>query len=172
MIANVVSEEELPQAVALSTLSWQTASICGPVIGGLLYGFSPYLPYMFAGFGALYSSFLIFSIPIVNQNISKNNFINFRTITSGFKYIYNNQILFGVISLDLFAVLLAGAVALLPVYARDILAAGPIALGLLRGAPGLGAVIVGIYLAIYPIKNKSGIILLLAVSLFGFSTIG
>ena len=107
----------------------------------------------------------------MSQNLNKSSFINLKTITSGFKYIYNNQVLFGVISLDLFAVLLAGAVALLPVYARDILDAGPIALGVLRSAPAIGAVLVGLYLALYPIKNNSGLILLIAVAFFGIVTI-
>ena len=171
LIANIVEEKDLPQAVALSTLSWQTASIFGPVMGGILYGISAFLPYIISGIGALYASILILSVTIISQNLNKSSFINLKTITSGFKYIYNNQVLFGVISLDLFAVLLAGAVALLPVYARDILDAGPIALGVLRSAPAIGAVLVGLYLALYPIKNNSGLILLIAVAFFGIVTI-
>ena len=91
-------------------------------------------------------------------------------MTGGFTYVWNKKILLGVISLDLFAVLMAGAVALMPVYARDILETGPLTLGLLRSSPGIGAIIVAAFLSFYSIK-KAGKIMLYAVAFFGLSTL-
>jgi MFS family permease len=96
---------------------------------------------------------------------------NLSTLLAGFKFIRSEQIVFGAISLDLFAVLLGGAVALLPIYARDILEVGPWGLGLLRAGPGIGAITMAAWLARFPIKDKAGVILFLFVAAFGLFTI-
>ena len=93
-----------------------------------------------------------------------------QTLLGGFKYIWNQKIVLGAISLDLFAVLLGGAVALMPIYAKDILELGPTGLGLLRAAPGIGAVMMIGYLTTFPIKDHAGIILFVTVALFGLAT--
>ena len=93
------------------------------------------------------------------------------TLFAGFRYIWSEKIVLGAISLDLFAVLLSGAVALLPVYARDILQLGPWGLGLLRAAPGIGAIIVAIWLTSHPIRDHAGIAMLFFVALFGVFTV-
>ena len=93
------------------------------------------------------------------------------SLLAGFKYIYHEKIVFGAISLDLFAVLMGGAVALLPVYARDILELGPWGLGLLRAAPGIGAIAMAVWLTGRPIRDHAGLIMLVCVGFFGFFTI-
>ncbi len=93
------------------------------------------------------------------------------TLFAGFRYIWHEKVVLGAISLDLFAVLLSGAVALLPVYARDILELGPWGLGLLRAAPGIGALVVAFWLAGHPIRNHAGVIMLAFVALFGVVTV-
>jgi MFS family permease len=92
-------------------------------------------------------------------------------MVAGFRYIWGEKVVLGAISLDLFAVLLGGAVALLPIYASDILHAGPLGLGLLRAAPGVGAIVMALYLARFPIRDHAGVILFIFVAAFGFFTL-
>ena len=168
-LPNIVSKKDLPDAVALSAVAWQSGTIFGPVFGGLLYGVSVFAGYLFTSIGLLVGSILVFSIPYIYKPKLKKT-ISFDNLTGGFSYVWNKKILLGVISLDLFAVLMAGAVALMPVYARDILDTGPLTLGLLRSSPGVGAIIVAAGLSFYSIQ-KAGKIMLYAVALFGLSTI-
>jgi MFS family permease len=116
---------------------------------------------------AIISVTLIGAVPQENHAAETN----LSTLLAGFKFIKSEQIVFGAISLDLFAVLLGGAVALLPIYARDILETGPWGLGLLRAGPGIGAIAMAAYLAKFPIKDKAGVILFLFVAAFGLFTI-
>ena len=168
-LPNIVSKKDLPDAVALSAVAWQSGTIFGPVFGGLLYGVSVFAGYLFTSIGLLIGSILVFSIPYIYKPKLKKT-ISFDNLTGGFSYVWKKKILLGVISLDLFAVLMAGAVALMPVYARDILDTGPLTLGLLRSSPGVGAIIVAAGLSFYSIQ-KAGKIMLYAVALFGLSTI-
>ena len=172
LVVNLVPAHVFPNAVSWSTSSWQVASITGPVAGGLLYGISPLAAYA-AGLVllAIAVMFLLripeveIASPKANENESKGS-----QIFAGFKYIFSQPVVLGAISLDLFAVLLGGAVALLPVFARDILHVGPWGLGLLRAAPGIGAVIMAWYLASNPIKDHAGIIMFIGVGFFGLFT--
>jgi hypothetical protein len=140
------------------------------VAGGLLYGVAPEVAYGVAVAMMVAASILIFSIPKPVQR-SETEKPSLETLFAGFRYIWGEKIVLGAISLDLFAVLLSGAVALLPVYARDILELGPWGLGLLRAAPGIGAIAVAIWLTGHPIRDHAGLVMLFFVGLFGAFTI-
>jgi len=170
LVANLVPAEVFVNAVAWNSSAWQTATIVGPVAGGLLYGFSPEAAYSTAVVLMIAASVLIFSIPKPEQR-SETDKPSMETLFAGFRYIWGEKIVLGAISLDLFAVLLSGAVALLPVYARDILELGPWGLGLLRAAPGIGAITVAVWLTGHPIRDHAGIIMLFFVAVFGAFTV-
>ena len=169
LLPNIINKKELPDAVALSAVAWQSGTIFGPICGGLMYSYSIYAGYIFASTGLFIGAILVLLIPYKFISKSKKS-ISFENLIGGFTYVWNKKILLGVISLDLFAVLMAGAVALMPVYARDILETGPLTLGLLRSSPGIGAIIVAAFLSFYSIK-KAGKIMLYAVAFFGLSTL-
>jgi MFS family permease len=169
LVVNLVPKKDFPNAVGWITSSWQLASILGPVAGGLLYGLSGSLAYGVAAIIMAIAAFLIFSIEKPKQ-ILETAPTNFKTIIGGFRYIWKEKVVLGAISLDLFAVLLGGAVALLPIYASDVLNLGPAGLGLLRAAPGIGAVITLGFLIAFPIKDHAGSILFATVILFGLAT--
>ena len=169
LVANLVPAKDFANAVAWNSSAWQTATIVGPVAGGLLYGIAPEAGYTVATVMMLAGAGLILSIPKPQQQTQAER-PSVDTLFAGFRYIRSEPIVLGAISLDLFAVLLGGAVALLPVYARDILELGPWGLGLLRSAPGIGAVGVAIWLAGHPIRDHAGIIMFAGVALFGLFT--
>jgi MFS family permease len=167
---NLLPKEALAHGISLGSMMWQITTITGPVAGGLLYGISGTFAYGVAVclmVTAIICVGLIGTVPQENHAAETN----LSTLLAGFKFIKSEQIVFGAISLDLFAVLLGGAVALLPIYARDILETGPWGLGLLRAGPGIGAIAMAAYLAKFPIKDKAGIILFLFVAAFGLFTI-
>ena len=167
---NLVPVEDLPNAVAWNSSSWQTASIVGPVAGGLLYGFNAVLAYSMAVAFFAAAALLVAAIPKPAQR-SSSKAISWETILAGFRFIASEKVVLGAISLDLFAVLLGGAVALMPIFARDILVLGPWGLGLLRAAPGIGAIIVAIWLASVPIRHHAGLYMFAGVAVFGAATI-
>ncbi len=169
LAVNLVPTKDFANAISWTSSSWQVASIVGPVAGGLLYGLSPVAAYSVASVLLIIAFVSIFSIPKPKQHdVSGESMLE--SILGGFRYIFREKIVLGAVSLDMFAVLLGGAVALLPVFARDILVLGPWGLGLLRAAPGVGAVAVALWLAGHPIKNHAGVILFIAVALFGVFT--
>ncbi|MBX3571959.1 MAG: MFS transporter [Mesorhizobium sp.] len=170
LVANLVPAEHFANAVAWNSSAWQTATIVGPVAGGLLYGLSAQAAYTVATVFMLAAGGLILSIPKPAQH-SETERASLSTIFAGFRYIWSEKIVLGAISLDLFAVLLSGAVALLPVYARDILELGPWGLGLLRAAPGIGAIMVAVWLTSHPIRDHAGLVMLFFVAMFGVFTI-
>ena len=170
LVANLVPKEDFANAVAWNSSAWQTATIVGPVAGGLLYGLSAEIAYGVATVFMIAATLLIFSIPKPEQR-SQTDKPSLDTLFAGFRYIWGEKVVFGAISLDLFAVLLSGAVALLPVYARDILELGPWGLGLLRAAPGIGAIGVAVWLAGHPIRDHAGIVMFGFVALFGVFTV-
>lgn len=169
LAVNLVPREDFPNAVSWVTTSWQMATIAGPVIGSLLYGFAPEAAYGTATCLFILAAALIFSIPKPNQQVSREP-PTLSSILGGFRYIWKEKVVLGAISLDLFAVLLGGAVALMPVYARDILHVGELGLGLLRAAPGIGAIIAIALMTAFPIRDYAGWILLACVVLFGLAT--
>ncbi|TCD15880.1 MFS transporter [Oricola cellulosilytica] len=170
LVVNLVPRRDFANAVAWNSSAWQVASIGGPVAGGLLYGISANVAYTTALAMLLTALFLVSRIPKppVRGEVKK---VTFSSLFDGLRFIRREKVVLGAISLDLFAVLLGGAVALLPVYAHDILDLGPWGLGLLRAAPGIGAVSMAAFLAASPIRDHAGRVLLFFVALFGIFTV-
>jgi MFS family permease len=172
LLPQLVPEEHFPSAIAWASSVFQFATILGPSLGGVIYA-------AFRGPSAVYTLGLIATTSAILATLrikteAKQRLrepVNLRTILAGFHYIWREKVILGSISLDLFAVLLGGSVALLPVYAREILQTGPWGLGLLRSAPGLGAAVMAILLAYKPLKRRAGITMLWCVAGFGVATI-
>lgn len=167
---NIVPPEALASAVSLNASAWQLANIVGPVIGGVLAAVSLQLSYGAAALFLLGAITCVAFIAAPAQKISTQA-KSLETLLAGFRYIWHEKIVLGAISLDLFAVLLGGATALLPIFALDILQIGPAGLGFLRAAPGLGAIPVALWLSRNPIRDRAGHILFIFVALFGVSTV-
>src|SRR4051812_18413306 len=151
ILPGVVPVTLLPRAIAASATAQQTAVICGPSLGGLLYGFfGPAAVYAICTLLFIVAGVLISLVEIARRQEEKREEkrpVSLATVFAGFVYVREHPILLGAISLDLFAVLLGGVTALLPIYARDILHAGPWALGVLRSAPAIGAMAASVILA-------------------------
>ena len=160
----------LPRAIAWNSLAWQSGSIIGPALGGLLVGISAGVSYSVTTVLYVIAAFCVFLVrgntqPVVNPGS------RWELMREGLSYVWTNKIVFGAISLDLFAVLLGGATALLPVFSRDILHAGPQGFGILRAGPAIGATLVAASLASFPIRRHAGMIMFGGVALFGAATI-
>ncbi len=168
----LVPEQHFQNAVSWASSIFQTSVIVGPTIGGLLYAWkgSP-LPVYAAAMASYLDALLLFSRLQVTHAARPRTPVSLETVLSGLHFIWRNKILLGSMSLDLFAVLLGGAVALLPVYAHDILHVGARGLGLLRGAPGAGAVITAIAVAHWPPRKHAGTAMLAGVLGFGLATL-
>src|ERR1700734_2785858 len=172
LLPQLVPEEHFPSAVAWNATAFQAATILGPSIGGLVYT-------AFRGPSAVYATAVASAgVALVCTTLIRLNAktrvrepVNLSTVLAGLRYIRQQKIVLGSISLDLFAVLLGGAVALLPVYAREILHTGPWGLGLLRTAPGVGAAAMAILLAYRPLRGSVGTTMLMCVGGFGVFTI-
>lgn len=169
---NLVPPESLPRAIALSSIAWQSASVIGPAAAGFMYAENPAMPYWFAAALLGIANLALTFIPPVHPPADANRRRPLHQMIEGLRYTWSERFLLGAITLDLFAVLLAGATALLPVYARDILHVGPEGLGQLRAAPALGAAIVALWLAFRPLRHNVGAKMLWAVVVFGLATIG
>lgn len=168
---NIVPPALLPRAIALSSIAWQTASVAGPAVGGLIYASAMWLPHAIsAGFLAA-SMVLILTVRPIRAKHEGPPLKPLRQIVDGLFYVWRERFLLGCITLDLFAVLLAGATALLPVFARDILFVGPEGLGLMRAAPAVGAASVALILSFRPLSREVGVKMLWAVAAFGALTI-
>ncbi|MEA3053198.1 MAG: hypothetical protein QOG72_2101 [Sphingomonadales bacterium] len=168
---NLVPREVLPRAIALSSMAWQSGAIAGPAVGGYLYAWSPHMPYaVSAGLFAL-SLFCMFMIRPIARSAIGGSSNPWRQMVDGLHYVRRNRLVLGAISLDLFAVLLGGATAMLPVFARDILHSDSTALGHLRAAPAVGATITALYFSWRPLKHDVGTKMLAAVAVFGAATI-
>jgi MFS family permease len=172
ILPQLVSEKHFPNAVAWNASIFQAATILGPSFGGIIYAAfrGPSAVYAIAMVTAVAATISTFQIKPETKARPREP-MTFKTVFAGLHYIWNKKLILGAISLDLFAVLLGGAVALLPVYAREILHTGPWGLGLLRTAPGVGAALMAILLAHRPMHGKSGQTLLWAVAGFGIFTI-
>jgi len=167
---NLVPPEALSNAITVNASAWQFASITGPAAGGLLYGLSPTIAFGTAAVLLVVAIVCVSLIPRPAQRES-HQATSLETMLAGFRYIFANKVVLGAISLDMFAVLMGGAVALLPIYAKDILHAGPEELGLLRAAPGIGAILMALFLTRYPVRDHAGKLLFLFVGLFGAFTV-
>jgi MFS family permease len=170
LLPNLVPVNVFPRAVAWSTSSAQTAIVVGPALGGLLYALEPTLTYSIIGLLFL-SAALLVSLIRIERRREESGPVSLKSLFAGIAFIRANPAILGAISLDLFAVLLGGATALLPVYARDILFVGPWGLGLLRSAPAVGALAMSLGLAHHPLRARVGRIMFVAVIIFGIGTI-
>jgi MFS family permease len=171
ILPGVVPVTLLPRAIAASATAQQTAVICGPSLGGLLYGFfGPAAVYAICTLLFVVAGVLIGLVEIERRREEKKP-LSLATVFAGFGYVRDHPILLGAISLDLFAVLLGGVTALLPIYARDILHAGPWALGVLRSAPAIGAMAASVILAHRAISGHAGTIMFAAVGAFGLASL-
>jgi MFS family permease len=168
----LVPAEDFPNAVAWGSSIFQAATVVGPMLGGVLFTLSgnPIPVFSCAAVAYLVSLGLISTIRIEKHQTEKRA-ASPRMVLEGLRYIKDNPLILGAISLDLFAVLLGGAVALLPVYAKEILQAGPRGLGILRSAPGFGAVLTAMILAYWPLRRKAGAAMLWCVFGFGLCTV-
>ena len=172
ILPQLVPEEHFSNAVAWNATTFQAATIIGPSLGGVLYAAfrgpsAVYAVAMITALGALVSAFRIKT----RAQTRRREPMTLKTVFAGLHFIWREKLILGAISLDLFAVLLGGAVALLPVYAREILHTGPWGLGLLRTAPGVGAAVMAIALAHWPLRGRAGPLLLWSVAGFGICTI-
>jgi MFS family permease len=169
LIPLTVPEEHFPNAVAWASSAFQGAMVLGPSIGGALYGIfgSPVPVYMTSSASCLIGMALISRVRIGHVKLEAAQ----THILEGLRYLWRSKLTLGAVTLDLFAVLLGGAVALLPVYARDILKVGALGLGILRGAPSAGAVTMAIVLAHWPLRRRAGAVLLWCVGGFGAFTV-
>jgi len=166
----LVPKSLLPRAIAWNSLAWQGGSIVGPALGGILVGISAGVSYSVTTVLYVIAAFCVFLVrgntqPVVNPGS------RWELMREGLSYVWTNKIVFGAISLDLFAVLLGGATALLPVFSRDILHAGPQGFGILRAGPAIGATLVAAALASFPIRRHAGTIMFCGVAIFGAATI-
>jgi MFS family permease len=167
---NLIPPEDLTNAITWNSMSWDAAAILGPVAGGLLYGIGANVAYTVAVLFFAAGSVLTFLIPKPQQRVAHER-RSLNEMLAGFRFIWSEKVVLGAVSLDLFAVLLGGAVALMPIYARDILTLGPWGLGMLRAAPSFGAIAMGLFLATYPIRNRAGICMFVGVAMFGLGTL-
>jgi MFS family permease len=169
LLPQLVTRNILPRAVSMSTTAGQTAQILGPTLGGLLFSLGASTVYSTATVALLIASLLMYLINVETEVVKRTE-ATWRSFFLGLEFIIRKPIILGTISLDLFAVLLGGATALLPIFAQDILLTGPWGLGLLRTAPAVGALVVSILLAYYPLKKSVGMTLFGALAVFGVAT--
>ncbi|KAB7644359.1 MFS transporter [Polymorphobacter fuscus] len=167
---NLVPRAILPSAIALNSISWQAGAVAGPPLGAFLYAAAPAIPYLTAA--GLFTATLIALFRIGPVPRPEPSTVSpWRSLVEGLGYVRNNRIVLGAISLDLFAVLLGGATAMLPVYARDVLHVGVEGLGPLRAAPAVGAALTALVLAFRPLSRRVGPVMFVCVGLFGVATI-
>jgi MFS family permease len=168
MLPSLVPRDKLARAISVSTTVVKTGVVVGPMAGGLLYGLSPAAAFAVASVflaGGSVASFLISQSRVVPSVATS------RSLLAGLDYIWNHKVLLGAMSLDMVSTLLGGAMALLPVFARDVLHAGPVALGLLRSAYAVGSIATAAYLSWRPLRDHAGLWMLFAVAGFGASTV-
>lgn len=168
---NLVPKASLPRAIALSSVAWQSGSIVGPAMGGYVYAITPWGAYALSALlysVAIVAMLMIGKVPQAARDTTRHPI---RQMVDGLSYVRQNRFLLATITLDLFAVLLAGATALLPVYARDILLVGSRGLGHLAAAPAVGAAGTALWFSFRPMQREVGMKMLAAVVVFGLATI-
>lgn len=170
LLPNLVPPGLFPRAVAASASATQSATLVAPAVGGLLYAFGSL--WVYGPTVALYAIACTLTLSLkVREQVMQRGRATLDSLLAGIRFIRSRRDVLGAISLDLFAVLLGGATALLPVFAQDILLTGPLGLGLLRSAPALGALGMSLWLARFPIERRVGRVMFTAVGLFGVATI-
>ena len=168
MVPSLVALAQLPRATALSSAVMKMAVIGGPALGGFIYVAGAEVVYGIAAILLAASLAFVFAIERSAAPMSREA-ISWASVFAGFAFVWRHKVALGAISLDLFAVLLGGATALLPIFARDVLHTGPWGLGLLRSAPAAGALLVGIWLARHPLGGRVGRTMFLAVAIYGLA---
>jgi MFS family permease len=175
LMPNLVPRKDLERAVALGSSTWQLAMIAGPSMGGALYAATGRAAVVYATCTvlALLAVLAVLAIghPPIAAEVRRREPATWTTLLAGLRYVWSNKAILGAISLDLFAVLLGGAVALLPIFARDLLHVGPWGLGILRSAPAIGAAITALLLASFPLRARAGALMLVCVLVFGLATL-
>jgi MFS family permease len=166
---NLVPKESLPTAIAISSIAWQTGTIAGPSVGGLLFALHPDIAYGVISALLVLALALMFFIGKVPQPPAQKDRRPLQRILDGFSYVRHNRLVLATITLDLFAVLLAGATALLPIYARDILHVGASGLGFLAAGMGIGAASTALFFSVRPMTSNVGVKMLVAVVIFGLA---
>ena len=167
IVPNVVPAALMPRAIAMSSMAWQTAAVGGPAVAGLLFALAPEAPYWLAAALLTISGSLVLWIRPLPPHPSSRDTHPFRQVAEGFAYVWRERFLLGCVTLDLFAVLLGGATALLPIFARDILHVGSEGLGLMRAAPAAGAMLVAAWFAWRPLARNVGVKMLWSVVVYG-----
>ena len=170
LLPSLVPPSLFARAASLSSSLSQAVTIVGPAIGGLLYGLGAPVPYAFCAVAFAIAASCMSMVPRAPP-AARRGTASLRAAFDGLRFIGQRPEILGAISLDLFAILLGGATALLPVYARDILHAGPLGLGMLRGAPAIGALAVSLWLARHPIRGRAGARMFASVATFGAATV-
>lgn len=171
-LPHLVPAEQYPRALALSSSTWQIAVIVGPSVGGVIYGLTD-------SAAPVYATSIVLELVAAATMLSirarpgelERGAVSLQSLVAGVRYVYQNKMILGAISLDLFAVLFGGAVALLPAIARDQLHTGPWGLGLLRSAPAVGALVTALWLAWRPIRTKVGMRMFVSVGIYGVAII-
>jgi MFS family permease len=170
IVPALVPQEQLPRAFAMTSTLLKLAVIGGPALGGFIYALGPTVAYGVCLALLVVSTAFVASIRRIPVAAATER-VSFATLFAGFAFIWRRKPVLGSISLDLFAVLLGGATALLPIYAKDVLDTGPWGLGLLRGAPAAGALVMGLVLARMPLQRHVGRRMFVAVAIYGVATI-
>jgi MFS family permease len=170
LVPDIVDRDQLPKAAAWSASAMQTAMIVGPSLGGVLVIWGTAAAYIASLVALLVSTVLIFFVKTVHF-VKKLDAVNMDTFFSGLRFVFARKIILGIISLDLFAVLLGGATALLPIFAEDILKTGSLGLGLLRSAPAVGAIVVSLILTRYSVERAIGKTLFASLVVFALATV-
>jgi MFS family permease len=168
---NIVPPALMPRAIALSAMSWQAGSVAGPALAGLLYAAHPSTPYWAATALLALATTAVLAIRRLPPPSGNRDVHPVRQMAEGLRFVWKERFLLGCATLDLFAVLLGGATALLPVYARDILHVGAPGLGQMRAAPALGAAVVALWMSFRPLTHNVGAKMLWSVAAFGAATV-
>jgi MFS family permease len=179
MLPSLVPKEDFVNAVTWGATVYQIANMSGPAVGGILFtlplagaaAMCNGAPLVYSFTLAMLLGFIILVSMIRAKMVTEKKAFSMKTVLAGLEYVWRAKLLLGSISLDLFAVLLGGATALLPIFATDILHAGPRGLGLLRAMPSVGALVVSLTMVVRPIKRKAGLTMLVCVGIFGAATV-
>ncbi|WP_422911205.1 MFS transporter [Pseudomonas sp. MAC6] len=170
LLPNIVPPGLFPAAVAASASAMQAATIVAPALGGLLYALGTH--WVYGPALLLYGGALSLMLSLPARQLPLKQKVSLDSLLAGFRFIRSRPAVFGAVSMDMLAVLLSGATALLPVFAKDILLTGPWGLGLLRSAPAVGALLMSLWLARFPIERRVGPVMFSSVAIFGVATIG
>ena len=173
LFARVLRREQFPTGASIGSVVFQVGLVAGPALGGLLVGMlGKSFSYAAATVIALLAAAALLSTPVTEPALPQQRGPIFRSIAEGARFVMGNQYMLGAMALDMFSVLLGGAVAMLPAFIKDVLQEGPEALGLLRAAPAAGSIVVALWLTRHPLQRHAGRVLLIATACFGLSTLG